>query len=131
MTRTQAQRSGDTAETLVADRLAAAGWRVLGRQVRVGRDELDLVAVDPGPPGRLVAVEVRMRARRDFGLPEETFDHAKRRRLRRAVFGLVGAGGLPDGTRLPRLPAAIDLVVVEPGRGPGDPARIRHHRDVG
>ena len=131
MTRTPAQRRGDAAEALVADRLVAAGWRVLGRQVRVGRDELDLVAVDPGPPGRLVAVEVRMRARRDFGLAEETFDYAKRRRVRRAMLGLVGLGALPDGTRLPRLSVAIDLVVVEPGRGPGDPARIRHHRDVG
>lgn len=131
MTRTPAQRSGDAAESLVGDRLVAAGWRVLGRQVRVGRDELDLVAVDPGPPGRLVAVEVRMRARRDFGLAEETFDYAKRRRIRRAMFGLVGLGAVPDGTRLPRLPVAIDLVVVEPGNGPDDPPRIRHHRDVG
>ncbi|MBI3747278.1 MAG: YraN family protein, partial [Chloroflexi bacterium] len=41
--RTDAQRSGDGAETLVADRLTAAGWTILARNVRVGRFELDLV----------------------------------------------------------------------------------------
>ena len=37
----------------VADRLAAGGWRILGRNVHVGRRELDIVAVDPGPPAWL------------------------------------------------------------------------------
>ena len=64
-TRTPAQQAGDAAETLVAARLADAGWTVLARNVHVGRHELDLVAVDPGPPAALVIVEVRWRAGRD------------------------------------------------------------------
>jgi putative endonuclease len=120
--RTEAQRSGDDTETLIADQLAAAGWAILGRNVRVGRYELDLVAVDPGPPPALVAVEVRWRAGRAYGLPEETVDHRKRSRIRAAAYGLLERGALPDGSRLPRLPLRLDLVVVEPGR------RIRHHR---
>ena len=82
LVRTDAQRSGDGAERLVADRLTAAGWSMLARNVHVGRYELDLVAVDPGPPRTLVAVEVRWRAARAFGLPEETVDHRKRSRVR-------------------------------------------------
>ena len=66
--RTDAQRAGEAAEGLVARRLEAAGWTILGRNVHVGRRELDLVAVDPGPPPTLVIVEVRWRRRRDFGL---------------------------------------------------------------
>ena len=66
--RTAAQQAGDAAETLVATRLADAGWTVLARNVHVGRHELDLVAIDPGPPAALVIVEVRWRADRDFGL---------------------------------------------------------------
>ena len=73
--RTAAQQAGDSAESLVLVRLLAAGWTVLARNVHVGRHELDLVAVDPGPPAALVVVEVRWRRSRGFGLPEETVDH--------------------------------------------------------
>jgi putative endonuclease len=128
--RTPAQLIGDRSEALVEDYLRAIGWLVLGRQVRVGRLELDLVAVDPGPPARLVAVEVRWRARRDHGLPDESLGPAKRARLRTAIGTLAWQGRLPDGRPLPALPVAIDLVAVEPAQGPGEEARLRHHRDV-
>lgn len=119
--RTRAQGLGDAAEALVADRLVAAGWHIVGRNVHVGRREIDVVGVDPGPPAMLVVVEVRWRGRRDFGLGEETVDHRKRTRLREAAFLLL------DGGDVPRLPLRFDLVVVEPaGRG-GEPV-VRHHR---
>jgi putative endonuclease len=120
--RTDAQRLGDAAETLVADRLATAGWVVLGRNVHVGRYELDIVAVDPGPPAQLVVVEVRWRADRGFGLPEETVDHRKRARIRAAAFALIDLGAIQDRVPVPRLALRFDLVVVEPG------GRVRHHR---
>jgi putative endonuclease len=121
--RTAAQRLGDDAEALVAERLAAQGWTILARNVRVGRHELDLVAVDPGPPSRLVIVEVRRRGTRAFGLAEETVDFRKRRHLREAAWRMVAAQALPDGRTLPDLPLRFDIVAVEPERG-----RIRHHR---
>ena len=108
----------------MADRLTAAGWTILGRQVRVGRAELDLVALDPRGTW-LVIVEVRWRSRRDYGLAEETVDRAKLARLRRAAFRLLEIGHLPDGVPVPRLPLRFDLVVVEP-RGV-----VRHHANVG
>ncbi len=128
--RTEAQRAGDAAERLAAERLEGEGWRILGRQVHAGRSELDLVAVDPGPPARLVVVEVRWRRSRGFGLAEETFDAAKRRRLRAGLGRLLAAGRLPHGGALPELPPAVDLVVVEPGPEPGGRPRLRHHRDA-
>jgi Holliday junction resolvase-like predicted endonuclease len=121
--RTAVQDSGDAAEALVATALAAAGWRILARNLRLGRGELDIVAVDPGPPAELVIVEVRWRRRRDFGLAEESLDFRKRAHLRAAI-GRLLAAGLPGGVRLPVLPLRVDLVVVEPGD------RIRHHRHV-
>ena len=120
--RTAAQRAGDAAETRAAGHVTSLGWRVLGRQLRVGRAEIDLLAIDPGPPPALVVVEVRWRARRDFGLAEETVDGRKRARLHRAAFAMRAAGKLPDGQLLPPLPYRFDLVVVEPG------GRLRHHR---
>ena len=120
--RTAAQQAGDTAEASVAAHLASRGWTILGRNVRVGRAELDIVAVDPSPQPTLVIVEVRWRARRDFGLPEETVDRRKLGRLHAAAFRLRDLGRLPDARPLPMLPLRFDLVVVEPGN------RIRHHR---
>jgi Holliday junction resolvase-like predicted endonuclease len=120
--RTAAQATGDAAERRVAAHLIGRGWRVLGTHVRVGRAELDIVALEPGPPPALVVVEVRWRGRRDFGLPEETVDHRKRARLHAAGFVLRDRRRLPDGVLLPPFPLRFDLVVVEPGD------RIRHHR---
>lgn len=128
--RTPAQRAGDGAEALVEARLTAAGWTVLARRLRVGRAELDLLAVDPGPPGRLVAVEVRWRGRRDFGLADESVDWRKATQLRGAVGRLAASGRLPDGRELPALPIAVDLVVVEPPCQVGGAPRLRHHRDA-
>lgn len=125
---TEAQRTGDAGEGLAAARLEAAGWTVLARQLRVGRDEIDLLAVDPGPPAALVVVEVRRRGRRDFGLAEETLDRRKRAALRRAVGTVAALSVLPDGTRIPRLPLRLDLVAIDPGVG-GGPS-IRHHRGI-
>src|SRR5262245_50612105 len=120
--RTPAQRLGDRAETLVADHLANAGWTILERNVRVGRDELDLVAIDPGPPRCIVVVEVRWRASRAFGLAEETVDGRKQARIRRATWRWLEAAGAP------RLPLRFDLAVVEPATAPAQSPRIRHHR---
>jgi putative endonuclease len=121
--RTAVQDSGDAAEALVARTLVVAGWQILARNLRVGRGELDIVAVDPGPPAELVIVEVRWRGRRDFGLAEESLDHRKRAHLRAAIGRLI-ADGLPGEVDVPRLPLRVDLVVVEPRD------RIRHHRHV-
>jgi len=120
--RTTAQGAGDAAEDLVAAHLVGLGWQVLARNVHVGRFEIDIVAVDPGPPSSLVVVEVRWRSRRDFGLAEETVDHRKRTRIRTAAYALLALGRLPDRSEIPRLPLRFDLIAVEPGD------RLRHHR---
>ena len=126
-TRTTAQLAGDAAETLVLTRLIEFGWTILARNVHVGRYELDLVAVDPGPPTALVVVEVRWRRSRGFGLAEETVDHRKRTRVRQAAYGLLDRGATPDGRVIPHLPLRFDLVVLEPGDRGGEP-RVRHYR---
>jgi putative endonuclease len=125
--RTVAQEIGFDAEELVARRLRAQGWTILGRNVHVGRAEIDILAIDPGAsPSRaeLVAVEVRWRGRRDYGLPEETVDRAKLGRLRAAALTLREGAAL-TGIPIPRLAVRVDLVAVEPG------GRVRHHHRVG
>ena len=117
--RTQRRRLGDRAEALVASQLAALGWTVLAAGVRVGRDEIDLIAVEPGFPPTLVFVEVRSRSGPRFGAPEETIDAAKVARTYRAAFALLRARRLPDGRGLPPLRWRVDLVAVD-----GRPLRV-------
>ena len=114
----------------MADHLSALGWTILARNLRLGRKEVDIVALDPGPPRAVVVIEVRWRVRRDFGLPEDTFDWRKRGHLRAALGRLLETGALPDGRALPAAALRVDLVVVEPPTAPGAPPRLRHHRDA-
>ena len=49
---------GAEGERIAAEYLAKKGWRILGRNITIGRGELDLVAMDGD---ELVVVEVRAR----------------------------------------------------------------------
>ena len=79
---------GAAAESAAADYLETTGWTVLARNLRVGRDEIDVLARDPGAPSVIVVVEVRARSRPGFGAPVETVDTRKVRRLYRAAWAL-------------------------------------------
>ena len=126
--RTPQQIAGADAEALVTERLSALGWRILGRNLHLGRLEIDLLAVDPGPPANLVVVEVRWRRKRDFGLAEETVDWRKRRRLRAALGRLMEVGRLSSGEAVPPLPIRVDVVAVEPAPAGATGVTVRHHR---
>lgn len=90
--------------------LARQGWAVIARNVRVGRNEVDVVAVDP--EGTLVFVEVRSRTVSSRGAPEESVDAAKVTRLYAAAWDLVRAGRLPGGLPLRAQTFRVDLVTV-------------------
>ena len=123
--------SGERGERLAAAYLESLGWTVLATRVRVARDEIDLLALEPGPPARVVVVEVRTRSSGRYGSPEESVDRQKVARLYRAAAGLRAIGVLPDGRALPAHPWRVDLVAVDDapaiGPGAGGPA-IRHLR---
>ena len=78
------------AENRAALDAEARGWIVLGRNVRVGRDELDLVALDGTV---LVIVEVRARSNVRDGHPLESVSRAKADRLRRAAIRYAAEHG--------------------------------------
>jgi putative endonuclease len=102
------QRHGTLAEDAALTYLEGLGWRAVARNVRVGRDEIDIVAIDPGPPPHLVCVEVRSAGSSAFGAPEERVDRTKVRHLYRA------SRALQTDDRLPR---RVDLVVVDSRSG--------------
>jgi putative endonuclease len=72
---------GARAERAVAEHLIASGVEVIGRNVRVGRLELDIVARE-GPV--VVVVEVRARGEGSWVRPLDSVDLRKQERVRRA-----------------------------------------------
>ncbi len=99
--------------------LVRAGFIPVARNVRVGRDEADLVMRDPD--GRtMVVVEVKTRTRSSVW-PEERIDRAKQFHLRRIARTL--AARTPSGT--PWRIDAIGVTLI------GDaPAVIVHHTNA-
>ena len=73
---------GRRGETLAAEYLQKKGYRVLGRNVRAGGVELDLVAAHART---IVFVEVKTRRSRAQGAPELAVDARKRARLVRGA----------------------------------------------
>jgi putative endonuclease len=74
--------SGAEAERLAQQHLEQAGLKLRERNYRSPFGEIDLV-MEHGDT--LVFVEVRMRARPEYGAPAETVDHRKQGRLRRTA----------------------------------------------
>jgi putative endonuclease len=74
------QQFGRAAEAAAARYLVREGWSLLGRNVRIGRGELDLIA----RRGDVLAfVEVKARRSAAFGSPEDAVDGRKRRQVAR------------------------------------------------
>ncbi len=109
---------GAAAESAAADHLRRLGWTVLARNLRVGRDEIDIVALEPGSPPTLVVVEVRSRSRPGYGSAVETVDRRKVARLYRALAALPGAGHPRwEGVALRGSAQRVDLLTLRQVRG--------------
>lgn len=74
--------TGREGERLAALYLKQHGMKILGRNVRVGRDELDLIARDDRT---LVFIEVKTRRDELFGRPASAVDRSKQHRISRAA----------------------------------------------
>jgi len=106
---------GAEGEQRAAAWLESRGYRVLARNVRADRVEIDLVAAR----GRLVAfIEVKTRSSRRAGLPAEAVDARKRARLVRGAAAWLALHGRP-GWR-----ARFDVVACE--RGDDGSWRVEH-----
>lgn len=112
--------TGRRAEQLVADRLEAAGWRIVARNARSRQGELDIIALD----GRtLVFVEVKAgRAGAAFGPERPILSVGPRKQLqvrRLAAAFMAARRDLPryDGIRFDAVGVTFDradrLVEVE------------------
>lgn len=111
------RKTGVLGEEVAARFLERSGYRILARNWRVGRLELDLVARDGDT---IVFVEVKAR-RAGPQSPAEAVDRRKRARIRRAAARWIAARR--------ELAAEYRFDVVGVALGPNGRAAIRH--DVG
>lgn len=72
---------GDQGENLAASVLREAGYRVLERNYRFERNEVDLVCCDPEEDDEIVFVEVKTRTGTGFGPPEASVTRDKQQAL--------------------------------------------------
>jgi putative endonuclease len=106
---------GERGESLAAAYLELVDQEVVGRNVRLGGVEVDLVARDGAT---LAVVEVKLRGRPDYGGAALAVDRAKRERLMRAARALQQAH--ERGVR-------IDVIAIELGN---DGMTLRHYRNA-
>ncbi len=83
----RARRGEDAAAAALRER----GYRIVARNVRLRRGELDIIAEDHGT---LVFVEVKTRRSRAYGTPAEAVTPAKRRALATLALAYLGRRGL-------------------------------------
>lgn len=101
---TARQRLGDFGERLAAQRLEAAGLRVIATKVRLKRGEIDLIAEDGDD---LVFVEVRTR-RANSGAAAESLVPVKLRRMWQCAIDYCDANTI-DPARIRIDAVSIDL----------------------
>lgn len=122
------ESTGARGEREAAQWLAARGYRIIGRNIRMGMGELDIVA--EAPDGRtVVAVEVKSRVHRAGAprastsvAPEASVTVRKRAKLLRLMNALTAANRWHDR---PRRIDIVSVVFDESGR-----VEIRHFEDA-
>jgi putative endonuclease len=105
---------------LAAEHLLGRGWRILARNYRFGRREVDLVV----RRGDLVAfVEVKTRAGPGYGAPEEAVTRLKRREIEWVALDYLTRHRMGD------VDVRFDVLSIVVGTG-GRVERVEHLEDA-
>lgn len=111
---------GRTGEEAAVKHLKKKGFRIVQRNFRCRIGELDIIAMD-GPC--LVFVEVRTKAGKAFGLPQESITPQKKHKLRLLASFYLQSNSIKD------IPVRIDVIAVTVA--PGDRiAKIEHIKNA-
>jgi putative endonuclease len=118
------QKLGRWGEAAGAAYLASQGYRILERNARTPYGELDLVACQETPEGRVIVfIEVKTRSSDRFGFPEASVTPRKQAHLQAAAQAYLTAHPELDG------PCRIDvLAILRAGRD--GKTEILHFQDA-
>ena len=87
--------TGKTGERLAARHLRRSGYRILAKNWRVHRYEIDVIARERST-GTVVFVEVKTRTEGGYGRPMEAVDRNKQRFLRLAAEAWILENGMQE-----------------------------------
>ena len=104
-----AAKKGKVGEEAAEKFLIEKGFQILGRRVRAGHKEIDLLAKDGD---QLVFVEVKAIWERSFGFPEERVTTAKKKKLIEAAYDYL------DRAKTPDIPFRWDFIGIDFSRKP-------------
>ncbi|EMR04170.1 YraN family protein [Cesiribacter andamanensis] len=115
------QATGKLGESLAAELLEQKGFRILARNYRLRRAEIDLIAASDR---LLLFVEVKTR-RGDptFGYPEEAVDRKKAARITGAAGYYIEKTDWKGAVR-------FDIIAVQLAARAGMPAQLHHFEDA-
>ncbi len=102
------QQKGRRGEDLAAAFLGERGWKILDRNYRYDRGEIDIVALDGS---EIVFVEVKARESDAFGAPEESISPFKEEQLKKVAEGYLFERNLEGQT------CRFDVVAITFGAG--------------
>ncbi|OJI06669.1 hypothetical protein BK004_02495 [bacterium CG10_46_32] len=111
-----AQNIGAWGEKIAAWYLSSRGFLILKKHFTSRFGEIDIIAKEGA---QIVFVEVKTRLKNLRGLPEQSIDFEKQRKLQKTIFAYISKNGIEN--------FRIDVVTISPGSLPGK-LRIRHHR---
>ena len=86
-------KKGQAGEAAAEKFLTKKGFQILGRRVRAGHKEIDLLAKEGD---RLVFVEVKAIWERSFGFPEARITPSKKKKLIAAAYDYLNRAEMPD-----------------------------------
>lgn len=109
---------GKTGEDLAASFLERNGIKIIGRNYRFERGEIDLIAEEGD---ELVFVEVKARRSTVFGIPEDAVTEEKQEQVQRVADGYLFEHDIDNR------PCRFDVVAIEFKNGKAD---IRHIRNA-
>ncbi|MBN1647638.1 MAG: YraN family protein [Spirochaetales bacterium] len=110
---------GRRGEKIAESYLLECGYTIIARNHRIGHSDIDILAMDGDV---LVFVEVRTRSYADSGMPEESLNRNKLRRMRRTAELYITGSGYKGRARLDAVCIVLDRV--------NGPAYFEHYRDV-
>ena len=113
---------GRAGEAIAAQYLRLKGYRIIERNCRAGRGEIDIIALDGNC---LVFVEVKTRRGDRFGGAAQAVDRRKILSMRRTAARVLSSGRCPRRAEEHRL----DVVTLDLDPGGGG-MRLRHLRGV-
>jgi len=97
---------GSAGEQSACEYLSAKGWKIIDRNVRCGRGEIDIIA---GKRGLTAFIEVKRRRNTAYGRPSEAVNAEKQRRIVQAA-----ALYMQENT-LENAPVRFDIIEILPG----------------